>query len=564
VVSKEVKCDYDGKVAEARFCWEEGLPIITPFFKFVRRQKALHSVTIFASKLFPSFLVCLGQGTLNSLRNLYLMEPIPTDQLCAFAGLVAEGALPLLEELDMDTCSESGAVPAIVAGFQAGGCPFLNVLELAIPVLSSEQDDEDEDDDDWQPEYDEEETERNLEAIANAFEARAAAGIEPRLRWLEGNWLSHGSVEVRIRLLRVLLPSVTRLPEMNEWDLEMAMGLKDIGGPCLESFTINQDLPVLVEALGTMKSLKYLSLENSFLSTTSTDELCGLLQRHKCNFLTKLEHITLNCPFRDAAADTKRFFECVRKNKAFCSLRYLYIDFLEDEAQDVKFDVLADVFSGDLFPHLHSIELCGLRGGFASLCPALARTSYANTLKSLVTVCGFDMEEMEALANVFAGGGLHSLETLRFTCRDSAGIVCLAKGFLAGGRALPLNCLMICSPAMNDTGLEALCSAIEAGRLPALETFRFEFTCISDNGLTTLAQTIEGGHLPNLTAIWIDAYDKKMQYQEGAILLARAVAAHCLKFQYIELIALEKATRKQVKAILRTREEIKFRLKQQW
>lgn len=72
------------------------------FFAFVRRQRLLRWITITSTQMLPPFLVSLGQGNFELLQSLVLEESIPTSHLSTLAGLITEGALPLLEEFQMN------------------------------------------------------------------------------------------------------------------------------------------------------------------------------------------------------------------------------------------------------------------------------------------------------------------------------------------------------------------------------------------------------------------------------------------------------------------------------
>lgn len=203
-MSKAVKEDYGGKLEYARLHYHNGLHA-TSFFGFARRQNKLRHLEIRGADPMPYFLASTGLGHFVQLKELTLLvENIPLNGLSTLGGLIAEGALPVLELFEMCKSQEKGATVAIMRGFQAGGCPLLTKLDVPVRSFRTSV-----------SAYgheakvkDEEQTERNLEALAKAFEARAATGTCQGLRKLhDDEWLSCGRLDVRIRLLRALLPS---------------------------------------------------------------------------------------------------------------------------------------------------------------------------------------------------------------------------------------------------------------------------------------------------------------------------------------------------------------------
>ena len=157
------------------------------------------------------FLASIGLGHFRQLKELILLEEkIPLTCLSTLAGLIAEGALPVLESFYIYRSQERGATGTgvIMHGFQAGGCPLLIMLDVPIPFYRTSVNANGQE----VKEKDEEQTERNMEALADPFEARAAAGNCQGLHYLGSDWLSNGSTEVRIRLRRALLPSIKEFP----------------------------------------------------------------------------------------------------------------------------------------------------------------------------------------------------------------------------------------------------------------------------------------------------------------------------------------------------------------
>lgn len=161
--SKAVKDDYDGMLTEADFYWcKKGR--VSTLLAFLRRQRNLRKVAIWSTELFPPLLAPISSGKFGLLRDLSLQHRIPVTSLSALAGLIAEGALPILKEFYMCRGQEKGAVPAIMAGFQAGGCPLLETLDVPYPFIDGFIDEEG-----YLEQEDVEQTERDLEAVVNAL-----------------------------------------------------------------------------------------------------------------------------------------------------------------------------------------------------------------------------------------------------------------------------------------------------------------------------------------------------------------------------------------------------------
>lgn len=137
LVSKQVKEDYDDKLDAANLYWHDDLPI-TSFFGLARRHPNLRSLEICSEHLLPSFGASIGRGQLDLLKKLILPAEIPLNCLSTLAGLIAVGALPLLESFEMCKWQETGATAAIMRGFQAGGCPLLRELMVPFPTFADE------------------------------------------------------------------------------------------------------------------------------------------------------------------------------------------------------------------------------------------------------------------------------------------------------------------------------------------------------------------------------------------------------------------------------------------
>lgn len=485
VASKAVKGDHDGKLQVAHLYLQSDHPV-TSFFAFVKRHhNSLRRLHIHSPGLLPSLLICFDRGQFRLLKEVSLYGTIPLNCVSPLAGLLEEVALPVLEEFSMGYWQERGTVAAIMQALQTGACPLLKGLEVDLPILDTYE----EEDGTEEVMVDEEQTQRDMEAIANALEARAAAGTCRGLQYLAGEWGHHGSLEVRTRLLRVLFPSAEGLPDV-EWNLEFAM--KEAGAPHLGHLRWARDLPPLVDALSSMISLQNLDLEKGSLSGVCFYSIIALIKEHKHNFLPSLKDLSLDDPF-DNAADAKRFFENAGETKAFATVKKIMVASIGTGS-----NFLASAFAGGAFAGLE--ELCfdnvvWTGAGFADLCRALEGNPCANTLKRLyLRKCEIGAEGMEALGVLFAHGALPCLVSLTMIVHDidDIGVTHLADGFRAASPSSALTRLSITSSKIGDSGLQALLTVIENRCLPALEWLFLNRNCLSDAGIVALLKTIHG------------------------------------------------------------------------
>jgi hypothetical protein len=340
-------------------------------------------------------------------------------------------------------------------------------------------------------------------------------------------------MEAHVRLLRTLLPSLKDLG-IDEWNLDFATAVKEIGAPCLELFILRDDLPPLIEALGTMNGLKFLRLEGESL-LNSLDHLISLLECHNRDLLPSLKHLMLLSPFHQPA-DAKRFLESVGMYEAFGSVQELDI---EAEGNNVRFDFLAAAFSGGAFAHLEKLKcerIGGWENDFAAFCDALAGHRCAGILKSLsFCECKINDVRMTRLGDLVVSGAFPHLEALELTGNYNSALVSSLETLKAASCPLPWTSLVLSHASMEDEELLVLLSVIVFGLLPRLERLRLTENDISNKGLLYISKTIKNGSLSNLTEISVSTCRAKMMYQEGATDLARAVVSHCPKLKYFSL-----------------------------
>lgn len=375
-ISKALRDEYDDKLSFACLGLRKDLPSAS-LYASVRRHKNIEGLEISPADLvLPHLLTCFRRGDLRMLKQLTFTIEISQNCVSTLADLLGENALPVLKVFSIDAYENADNVVTIMQAFQGGACPLLEELQIGIPF-----------DNYYAPTEEEpsmERVERGMEAIASAFEIRAAAGTCQGLQYLlDEDWLTPGSVAVRTRLLRALLPSIKELPLIDRLHLDFAAAVKEIGAPYLEYLTVPRDVPPLVEAFSSMSHLRELGLDKGSLRMTSLDTFLALIHHHKRNFLPKFENLWLRDPF-DNAADVKRLFDAVILNGAFASVKKISV--ICESIEGVKCDMLASVFSGGPLTGLSTLSLAnvdGADGGFAALCHVLKETSCASTLKSL-------------------------------------------------------------------------------------------------------------------------------------------------------------------------------------
>jgi hypothetical protein len=311
-----------------------------------------------------------------------------------------------------------------------------------------------------------------------------------------------------------------------------------------------------------MRKLKSLVFYSSSLSGASVDIFVALLQCHKRDLLPNLKTLDLNVCFSDAVA-AKRFYEAVTRNEAFASVKKLIIsEAFSVASRHININLLASALSGGAFAGLEALELRDLDGGddgLTNLCQALERSPCADTLKELCLIrCEVNGKGIKALGSLFATGALPRLEKLQMANKEDVDlgdvrVVDLMEGFKAACHPLSLTSLDLMVSKMDDATLGILLSAIECGRLPALEELILERTDISDEGAVALSQTIQAGHLENSTTLQLTGKAVKAR---GALLIAAAVSVRCPELTSVHLPIREEPIQIAIKAMLEHREDL--------
>ena len=133
------------------------------------------------------------------------------------------------------------------------------------------------------------------------------------------------------------------------------------------------------------------------------------------------------------------------------------------------------------------------------------------------------------------------------------------EGFQAATRPLPLTKLDLSDSTINDAALGMLLSAIETGRLPALEELKLERNRISDMGVVALSKTIQAGYLSKLLILNLGSNDEIKA--KGAVLLAGTVSLYCSSLTYLGFPKLKEPIQIAIKTTLGDRKDLDLHFK---
>jgi len=176
---------------------------VSALASLLQKQRKLQFLEV-GPEAFPVFSVVMAQGCVAHVQEIVLLLPVEEENiddidLIAHA-ITVEGALQALEKLSLVFLWQPGpgqdgvrSLATITAALGVQGvAPMLRKLELDYWPLDHE----------------------DMEALAAMIENRARRPECKRLEILEaGDWMEEGSEDARVRLLRVLLPSVIRMEE---------------------------------------------------------------------------------------------------------------------------------------------------------------------------------------------------------------------------------------------------------------------------------------------------------------------------------------------------------------
>lgn len=292
-------------------------------------------------------------------------------------------------------------------------------------------------------------------ALADMLEARKRhpACLPLKRVDLHKRWFLRGLLAPRIRLLRLLLPSLELINSLT-WDAAFEPILLQTRPACLESLTLaihNGDAVPSAEVLGAVPALKQLNY--------------------------------------------------------FCSS-----DFLGHAAVP---PLITALHRGVGLKHLERVYLDNCRMGvniLADLLDAFDRSGCAKHLKSIAFVrCTLGVEGVRALADFIRRDSFLVLEILRLANDEGIGNECIAAVANALGEAprTSLTALLLVAVGMCDVGMAALASLIQKGRLKQLKVLDLCGSCsVSDDGIIALAQAIDERGLPALQSVMVELDQK--------------------------------------------------------
>lgn len=240
---RALHASYGGSHAVLRICY---VAYSSParLAALLRRHRGLAYVIVAEEKAIPAFCLSIAHGYCLVVEGieLFIEEGIlPNAQIDLLVGaLEVEGALPALRALTVDCSMEPGGLSKLVRTLAGGTAPLLRHLVFRLPN----------------------DVEADLISIVDMLEARARIPGCMRLESFNGDrdyvdWFDCASPDTRIRLLRVLLPSVRKLPSFT-WEqafgpcfcevqapyLRIALDRENGGG--FPSWNLFEALPALV------------------------------------------------------------------------------------------------------------------------------------------------------------------------------------------------------------------------------------------------------------------------------------------------------------------------------
>jgi hypothetical protein len=400
-------------------------------------------------------------------------------------------------------------------------------------------------------EENEEQTEENLEKIAEALEARQKLGITGLKKLGRGDWLEHGTIEVRLRLLRVLLPYLESIPgklSYNYWDTEdfddPAAVFDEVGAPGLKSFYFCVASSALVTALQSMTSLTELAFAQHSIDKSWTDRFIDLLVQYGSNLLPQLEVLDMRNAFKSAKS-AQRFFHSAGLHAAFASVKELRLgkgSWSRNPSPPLVSFCPSAVFSQGAFAGIERLILRGMKlapNSLTALCQALEHSPCVKNLTKLdLQECDISGSEMLALGGLCASSLLSSLQELNLDDNPlikSAGLVHLVDGIKeAGAHAAPaLKKLTLANTGIGPVGLSYLMSAVVMACFPALEELKLSHNARLTDGFECLSETMETGHLSKLRSLAL--YETGLKSSDETSALATAILMHCPEMTTLSL-----------------------------
>ena len=329
-----------------------------------------------------------------------------------------------------------------------------------------------------------------VEMVADMIEARAKHATSGALEKFDGMWFQGGPTQARIRMLRVLLPSLKELTLLWETEIGTSCFGNDLSAPNLEKV----DMYLSADAVG------------------PSAEVWEVLPALKTLFCRELD-----------AYGTPRA---------------------------VLAETLAETFRrGVGFRDLHKLDFTRLMfkdAGGISLVNALADSDVGRRLTHLTFwKCGLGRETAQALGVAVGDDRFPALTHLDWNSNKLGdnGVMALAVGLQRAPRTRLVD-LSLENVGMRDGGIGAIGSLLR-GPFCRLKSLAVNENGISDEGLWALAQGVrravgndcgDGGQagLPALETLKVGGM--KTLTESGLAILACAVVEHCQRLQVWHMV----------------------------
>lgn len=527
---------YGGKMVEMTLRSRSDIPTShKAFFSLLAKQERLEKLTLTSISLLPSLLVSISSGHARYLKELHLTvkegrktPALDMSHIMPLAILIAKGQLPHLERLRSELKWRKGGIALLIDGFRNGACPKLHSLGCFLYEVGDGSD-------------------GGMEAVANFVESRQhLPGCSP-IKELSGAWAVHGSDQVRVRLLRALLPYMEEFDEMPTMTSAMARMIKEMGAPCLQELSVsdysNTDVSFvpLIEALNlvALPSLQRVQFAGKALDAACVEKLLELLRQQNHHLLPpKLSSVTFLMPSFKHAADEERFFTSVGKEEGIyfpSSVRTVHYS-PKNNIQPLTSALSRSAFPGVAELRIDSGDIGD--GGMAALCQVLQTTSCANQLERLsLFYCNMKLAHVRVLADVFQQGGLPSLRDfgVQGNALGDDGVNRLVTA-LKVARHASLQSLCVSNVGMSDAVLKDLAAAVEEeGSFVNLQQLYLSGNMkITDTGVLAFSKAIAAGYTPKLVDLTL--HETSLNERGGsAVALLSFLLANCPDFRRLTL-----------------------------
>jgi len=179
----------------------------------LRRLQGLKTLSARSVSIINPLAVVISLGLCKNICNLYLDrwgEPSPGQAADCLGAVIEAGFMPALQVLKITQEFKTGGVQALLSAFCKGASPNLHSLNVSL-LENFEIEDLASDGEEVEYYEDDEQPEKNVEALSDMVEARKRLRSCIGLTELLDGWMQHGSVDARMRLLRSTLASLEAL-----------------------------------------------------------------------------------------------------------------------------------------------------------------------------------------------------------------------------------------------------------------------------------------------------------------------------------------------------------------